>query len=110
VVGGGKLLEYLRMPTTWLCLTALAAAAGRAHAADQPPNILWFMSDDLGYGELSSFGQKSFSTPRIDKLAAEGTRFTDAYAGAPVCAPSRGVFMTGLHTGHAYVRGEKPRL
>lgn len=52
-----------------------------------PPNIVWFMSDDLGYGELSSFGQTSFSTPRIDQLAAEGMKFTNAYAGSPVCAP-----------------------
>ena len=60
----------------------------------QNPNILFLLSDDLGYGELSSYGQPSFSTPNLDKLAASGMRFTDAYAGAPVCGPSRGVLMT----------------
>ena len=70
-----------------------------------PPNILFLLSDDLGYGELSAFGQRNFSTPNIDRLAAEGMQFTNAYTGAPVCAPSRTVLMTGLHAGHAYIRG-----
>ncbi|CAM9404290.1 unnamed protein product [Ectocarpus fasciculatus] len=70
-----------------------------------PPNIVWLMSDDLGYGELSSFGQTQFRTPHIDRLASEGVRFTSAYCGEAVCAPSRGALMTGLHMGHAYIRG-----
>ena len=74
-------------------------------AATAPPNILWIMSDDLGYGELGVFGQTLFATPNIDKLAAEGLRFTNAYTGQAVCAPSRTSLMTGLHQGHAYIRG-----
>ena len=68
------------------------------------PNILWIMSDDMGYAEPSVFGQTTFRTPNIDRLAASGLRFTDAYTGAPVCAPSRCALMTGLHTGHTYIR------
>ena len=63
------------------------------------------MADDLGYGDLGCYGQQQIRTPEIDKLAAEGMRFTDFYAGSTVCAPSRCVLMTGLHTGHAYIRG-----
>ena len=69
------------------------------------PNIIFILADDLGYGELGCYGQKKIKTPNIDKLAAEGMRFTQCYAGSPVCAPSRCVLMTGLHTGHAIVRG-----
>jgi len=82
-------------------LASLAAAqSGRMR-----PNIVFILADDLGYGDLSCYGQKQFSTPNIDRLAAEGMRFTQAYAGSTVCAPSRCVLMTGLHTGHARIRG-----
>src|SRR5690606_4765231 len=60
---------------------------------------------DLGYGELGSYGQKLIATPELDRLAAEGMRFTQFYAGSTVCAPSRSVLMTGQHTGHTRVRG-----
>ncbi len=79
-----------------------------AKAANPPalrPNIVFIMADDLGYGELGCYGQKTLQTPNIDRLATEGLRFTDAYAGSTVCAPSRCVLMTGLHTGHCRVRG-----
>jgi len=69
------------------------------------PNIIYIMADDLGYGDLGCYGQKVIQTPNIDKLAAEGMRFTDHYAGSTVCAPSRCCLMTGLHTGHAFIRG-----
>lgn len=69
------------------------------------PNIVYILADDLGYGELGSYGQKLIETPNIDKLATEGMSFTQHYAGAPVCAPSRCVLLTGKHTGHAYIRG-----
>ena len=69
------------------------------------PNIIYILADDLGYGELGVYGQEKIETPNIDKLALEGMRFTQHYAGAPVCAPSRCVFLTGKHTGHAYIRG-----
>ncbi|MBZ3905091.1 sulfatase-like hydrolase/transferase [Streptomyces griseiscabiei] len=76
-------------------------------AARTPSNRLNFvvvLADDLGHGELGSYGQKLIDTPRLDALAAEGLRFTDAYAAAPVCAPSRCSLLTGLHSGHATVR------
>jgi len=79
-----------------------------ARASDAPPthpNIVFIMADDLGYGELGCYGQKTLATPNIDRLAADGLRFTDCYAGSTVCAPSRCVLMTGLHTGHCRVRG-----
>lgn len=79
------------------------------HAAS-PPNIIFIMADDLGYGDLGCYGQEWIVTPRIDRMAAEGTRFTNCYAGAPVCAPSRCVLMTGLHTGHARVRDNSGRV
>jgi arylsulfatase A-like enzyme len=69
------------------------------------PNIIFVLADDLGYGELGCFGQKMIATPHLDRMAAEGMRFTRFYAGSPVCAPSRSVLMTGLHTGHTRVRG-----
>jgi arylsulfatase len=70
----------------------------------RPPNIIFILADDLGYGELGSYGQTKIRTPNIDRLAAEGMRFTQHYSGSPVCAPSRAVLLTGLHTGHAYIR------
>lgn len=72
------------------------------------PNIIYILSDDLGYGDLGCFGQELIYTPNIDRIAAEGIRFTDHYAGSSVCAPSRCVLMTGLHTGHCYVRDNRP--
>src|ERR1700730_1265571 len=69
------------------------------------PNIVLILADDLGYGDLGCYGQKQIETPHIDRLAAEGRRFTQFYAGSTVCAPSRCVLMTGLHTGHCYIRG-----
>ena len=68
------------------------------------PNIIWFMADDLGWGDVGCYGQKWIHTPNIDRLAAEGMRFTDGYAGCTVCAPSRSVLMTGLHGGHTPIR------
>ncbi len=71
------------------------------------PNIIFILADDLGYGDLGCYGQTEIQTPNIDRLAAEGMRFTDHYAGSTVCAPSRCSLMTGLHTGHTYVRGNQ---
>jgi arylsulfatase A len=71
------------------------------------PNIVYILADDLGYGDLSCYGQKLFSTPNIDKLAENGIRFTQHYSGATVCAPSRSALMTGQHTGHTFIRGNK---
>ncbi|KIC92071.1 chloramphenicol resistance protein [Flavihumibacter sp. ZG627] len=73
--------------------------------APTPPNIIFILADDLGYGDLGVYGQKKIRTPNIDKLARKGMRFTNFYAGSTVCAPSRAALMTGQHTGHVYVRG-----
>ncbi len=81
-------------------LPALEGAQG-----SRPPNIVLIVADDLGMGDLGCYGQKQIRTPNIDRLAAEGLRFTDAYAGCTVCAPSRSVLMTGFHMGHTSVRG-----
>ena len=75
--------------------------------ASLPPNIIYILADDLGYGDLSCYGQTKFATPNIDRLAAQGMRFTQHYSGNTVCAPSRSALMTGLHTGHTPVRGNK---
>jgi len=72
--------------------------------AERQPNIVFILADDLGYGELGSYGQQVIRTPNIDHLADEGMSFTQHYSGSPVCAPSRAVLLTGLHTGHAYIR------
>jgi arylsulfatase len=89
-----------------LAQTALFAGAPAIHGqSKRPPNIVLIMADDLGYGDLGCYGQKQIRTPNIDRLAAEGLRFTDAYSGCTVCAPSRSVLMTGRHMGHTSVRG-----
>ena len=71
------------------------------------PNILYIMCDDMGWGDLSCYGQRHFTTPNIDRLATQGMRMTSAYAGSPVSAPSRACLMTGQHTGHTHVRGNR---
>jgi arylsulfatase A-like enzyme len=85
----------------------LAAAPGGAAAK---PNVIFILADDLGYGHLGCYGQTRIRTPRLDKMAAEGLRFTQAYAASTVCAPSRASLMTGLHQGHAFIRGNSPKL
>ena len=79
---------------------------GRAADGDRP-NIVFIMADDLGYADLGCYGQKHVKTPCIDQMAREGLKFTQCYTGAVVCAPSRSVLMTGQHTGHTRVRGNK---
>ena len=89
------------------CTSVAILSLGALHesvAADRP-NMVFIMVDDLGYGDLGCFGQMEIQTPNIDSLAEQGTRFTQCYAGSPVCAPSRSVLMTGQHTGHTRVRG-----
>jgi arylsulfatase A len=96
-----------RVPVVF-ALTLLAGALAIARASSQParpPNIVIMQADDLGYGDLSAYGQSQFRTPALDRLAADGIRFTQYYAGSTVCAPSRAALMTGLHTGHAWIRG-----
>ena len=88
-------------------LGATAGAAWAAPIIPRKPNIVLILADDLGYGDLGCYGQQRIKTPHIDRLAAEGMRFRQAYAGSTVCAPSRCVLMTGKHTGHSTVRGNR---
>ncbi|HEV3079953.1 MAG TPA: arylsulfatase [Gemmataceae bacterium] len=85
------------------CVSSMVSATPAAEP--RRPNIVFILADDLGYGDLGCYGQQRIQTPNIDRLAAEGMRFTQCYAGSTVCAPSRCALMTGLHTGHATVRG-----
>ena len=82
-----------------------AQPATRCARQTRKPSIIFILADDLGYGDLGCYGQTKIKTPNLDKLAAEGMRFTSFYAGSTVCAPSRCALMTGLHTGHALIRG-----
>lgn len=102
----------LRLPTSvvaWLSCLVVTASVLLAREPARP-NIIFILADDLGYGDLGCYGSPHLSTPHIDRLAVEGTRFTQAYSGSPVCAPSRGVLMTGLHTGHGRIRENMPRV
>ena len=92
-----------RMKSLRILLT-LCLAVTIASAADRKPNIIFLLADDLGYGDVGAFGQKKIRTPNIDRLAAEGMKLTQHYAGNNVCAPSRCVLMTGKHPGHAFIR------
>ena len=75
------------------------------NSVNRLPNIIYILADDLGYGELGIYGQKKIKTPNLDRLAKGGIFFTQHYTGAPVCAPSRYMFLTGTHAGHSYIRG-----
>ena len=95
-------------------LLPLTAGTAQAQTADnnegqgaQRPNIIFILCDDMGYGDLGCYGQQRIETPNLDRMAAEGMRFTQAYAGSPVSAPSRASLMTGQHTGHTHVRGNR---
>jgi len=95
---------------TALLLTPLGALAAAEPARPQAarPNIIYILLDDAGYGDFGCYGQKTLLTPNVDRLASEGMKFTRHYAGSTVCAPSRCVLMTGLHTGHSRVRANGP--
>lgn len=95
-----------RLLSSLIAILVLLFSAVSLRAADKP-NIIYILLDDAGYGDLSCYGQKKFPTPNIDRLAKEGMKFTQHYAGCTVCAPTRCVLMTGLHTGHSYVRGNR---
>jgi arylsulfatase A-like enzyme len=103
--------RLLHAITTLIVLAAISlnsnSASKAAGNADSPrnPNVVSILADDLGYGDLHCYGQQRIQTPRLDRLAAEGIRFTNCYAGCTVCAPSRCTLMTGLHTGHCRIRG-----
>ncbi|MGB6043868.1 MAG: arylsulfatase [Pirellulales bacterium] len=86
-------------------VTFIACLLASNYALADRPNIVYILLDDAGYGDFSCYGQKNFATPNIDRLAASGMRFTQHYAGSTVCAPTRCVVITGLHTGHSFIRG-----
>lgn len=90
-----------------LCLLAVFSSSNSFAASQAKPNIVFFLADDLGYGDIGCFGQTKIKTPNIDRLAAEGMKFTQHYSGNAVCAPSRCVLMTGKHPGHAYIRNNR---
>lgn len=95
------------MEKTRLMLPLFGAMSMLPAQADNRPNIIYIMCDDMGWGDLGCYGQQYIETPNIDRLAAQGMRFTSAYAGSPVSAPSRASLMTGQHSGHTHVRGNK---
>jgi arylsulfatase A-like enzyme len=98
-------MKYMKQHSGLSALLIASAGASLSQAAQQSPNIIFILADDLGYGDLSCQGQTHFLTPNIDALAARGMRFTQHYSGCSVCAPARCSLLTGLHTGHTPIRG-----
>lgn len=101
--------EFFKLPLAFIAAVCMifvqTTIAQKKSFSQRKPNIILIYADDLGYGDLGSYGQKFIKTPNLDKLAKSGIRFTDFYASAPVCAPSRASLMTGKHQGHAVIRG-----
>lgn len=101
-------MRYLTLYLSIVLLT-FSSCTPDQHAGTEaekiPLNVIFILADDLGYGDLGCYGQERIQTPFIDRMAAEGMKFTDFYAGNTVCAPSRCALMTGKHMGHAYIRG-----
>ena len=109
-----RVIHFVYQLTFVLFFTQSAVAQGpvlpkpnKKPTGPMRPNIILIVADDLGFGDLGSYGQQYIKTPHLDLLAAEGIRFTQAYAGAPIGSASRASLMTGLHTGHSYIRGNK---
>jgi len=100
-------MKLNRLIGTLLLGAAIFSSCANQEKTEKKPNIIYILADDMGYGDLSCYGQEHFKTPNIDRLAEEGIRFVNHYAGSTVCAPSRGTLMTGKHTGHSYNRGNK---
>ncbi|GAA5219460.1 arylsulfatase [Membranihabitans marinus] len=90
-----------------LSMTSCSQPSETPREEEGPPNIVFILADDLGYGDLSFLGQEHFETPNIDRLAKEGLFFSQMYSGSTVCAPSRSVLVTGQHTGHTFIRGNR---
>ena len=99
-----QLLQYVGAVAVCAWVAGCGAPTSSTGVVVGKPNIIYILVDDLGYGDLGCYGQTRIQTPNIDRMAAEGMRFTNHYAGSTVCAPSRCCLMTGLHTGHAWVR------
>lgn len=99
--------SVLLIPSLLLSSTNVLAE-NNVTQSETRPNIVYILADDLGIGDLGCYGQKNIKTPNIDQLAADGMLFTNHYSGSTVSAPSRCVLLTGKHTGHSYIRGNKP--
>ncbi len=84
---------------------ALAASCGAPHGDPARPNVIYIMADDLGYADITPYGQQLIETPNLERLAAQGMLLTQCYSGCTVSAPSRASLMTGMHTGHTFIRG-----
>jgi arylsulfatase A len=97
----------LRFGCILFCSFTLLISCTTVDKSSPPPNIIFIMADDLGYGDLSFTGQKQFETPNIDQLAKDGMFFSQHYSGSTVCGPSRSSLMTGYHSGHTYIRGNR---
>ena len=95
-------IHHALLLALWFSTTPSCCADGEQRAAS--PNIIFILADDLGYGDLGCYGQREIETPRIDRMATDGLRFTQHYAGSTVCAPSRACLLTGRHTGHVHQR------
>ncbi|GAA3617292.1 arylsulfatase [Flavivirga amylovorans] len=112
-----KYIIYLNFAVCFLCLTSCKKqekthneSITKSRETLNKPNIVFLLADDMGYGELGAYGQDVIKTPFLDELISKGMKFTDFYAGTSVCSPSRAVLMTGLHTGHLSIRGNKGRI
>ena len=101
-------IATLILITIFAVLSIGSAIADTKATKSSVPNIILILADDLGYGDLGCYGQQEIQTPNIDQLARDGIRFTQAYAGSTVCAPSRSSLMTGMHNGHNRVRDNIP--
>lgn len=99
-----KRRDFIKAMGLGLTAAAVPAIFHHCRPAAAKPNIIYILADDLGYGELGCYGQEKIKTPVLDRLTAQGMRFTQHYSGSPVCAPSRCTLLTGKHTGHAYIR------
>jgi arylsulfatase A len=101
-----KIALSILIITAFIIACATQKVKNIAANKSKKPNIIYVLADDLGYGDLSCFGQQKFKTPNIDRMAAEGLTFTQSYSGCTVCAPSRCALMSGKNTGHCEVRGK----
>ncbi|MFC2160540.1 arylsulfatase [Acidobacteriota bacterium] len=99
-----KRRDFLKTMSMGAATVAIPNLLSRCAQKTTKPNIVYILADDLGYGELGCYGQDKIKTPNIDKIAAEGIKFTQHYSGSTVCAPSRCCLLTGKHTGHSYIR------
>ena len=97
----------MRSALLFIVMLAILFGCRQSTTEESLPNFVYIIADDLGYGDLSCLGQEKFSTPNLDRLASEGMLFTQHYSGSTVCAPSRSSLMTGQHTGHTPIRGNK---